>query len=70
MTTQIHQERFQIHDYDRFLDAILRRIRKELSSKNVELILQYDKVMVRESLAKPTRRKHLEVLPSLGRLQN
>ena len=42
MTTQVPQVSFQIHDYDRFLNAILRRIRTELSPKNIELILQYE----------------------------
>ena len=37
-------------------------IQNELSAKNSQLILNYDKEMVTNSLAKATRRKHLEVL--------
>ena len=63
----IQTEKFQIHNYDSFIKAIIRHITTEFSSANSELILKYDKVMVRESLAKATRRKHLEMLLSLTR---
>jgi len=63
----VQQEKFQIHNYDSSINAIIRRIEKEASPTNLALILKYDKVMVRESLAKPTRKKHLEILLSLNR---
>ena len=64
----IQKEKFQIHNYDSSLNAVICRIEKETSPANLALILKYDKVMVRESLAKPTRKKHLEILLSLNRL--
>jgi integrase/recombinase XerD len=64
----IQKERFQIHNYDSAIDSILKNIKNELSPKNSQLILDYDKAMTRESLAKATRRKHLEVLLSLSRI--
>jgi len=53
--SRIQTEKFQIHNYDSFIKAIIRHITTEFSSTNSELILKYDKVMVRESLAKDTR---------------
>ncbi len=52
----IQKEKFQIHNYDSSINAVIRRIQKETSPTNLTLILKYDKVMVRESLAKPTRK--------------
>ncbi len=68
MSQLIQKDRFQIHDYDRVINSLVKTIKTELSSNNSELILKYDKVMVRESLAKATRRKHLEILLSLSRM--
>jgi len=68
MSIQLQKDRFQIHDYDRAIESLTKHIKQELSLKNSELILKYDKVMIRESLAKATRRKHLEILLSLSRL--
>ena len=64
----VQHEKFQIHNYDSSINAVIRRIEKEVSPANFALILKHDKVMVRESLAKPTRKKHLEILLSLDRL--
>lgn len=66
--TAIRTEGFQIHNYDSAIASILKHISHELSEKNHEIIQKYDQVMVRESLAKATRRKHLEILLSLGRM--
>lgn len=68
MSIQIQKASFQIHDYDSVIESLTKHIKQELSLKNSELILKYDKVMIRESLAKATRRKHLEILLSLSRL--
>ncbi|RDJ31219.1 MAG: integrase [Crenarchaeota archaeon] len=68
MSNLVQKERFQIHNYDGAINSLLSSIEKELSTKNSELILKYDRVLVRESLAKATRRKHLEILLSLSRL--
>jgi site-specific recombinase XerD len=60
----------KIHDYDQRIESLLRVIRTELSSKNVEYIIKYDREMVKSSLAKATRRKHLEVLLIQTRMLN
>jgi hypothetical protein len=70
MSIQIQKKRFEIHDYDQRIAAMMRTIRTELSPKNSEFILKYDREMVQTSLAKATRRKHLEVLLIQTRMLN
>ncbi|MBM3910728.1 MAG: integrase [Thaumarchaeota archaeon] len=62
MSILIQKRKPEIHDYDQRIEALLRTIKHELSPKNSQLIINYNKEMVKESLAKATRRKHLEVL--------
>ena len=57
-----------IHDFDKGLVHTLRAIEKELSPKNAELIKKYDKEMVRRSLVRGTRLKHLLIILSLSRI--
>lgn len=59
-----------IYDYDAIIDRIYNLIEKELSDNNVEIIKEYDKVMINQSLAKATRQKHLQTVLSLSRLLN
>jgi len=47
-----------------------RQIKIKLSPRNAELILKYDREMVQNSLAKATRRKHLEVLNTQSQIIN
>jgi len=65
---QIQQTRkdFVIHDFEKGLDHTLKAIEKELSVKNFDLIKRYDKEMVRHSLARGTRLKHLLITLSFG----
>src|SRR6185437_13739204 len=56
------------YDFDRMLEKSLERIHVELSKINADLIEKYDKEMVRSSLSKATRLKHLETLLSLSRI--
>ncbi|MGH2639578.1 MAG: tyrosine-type recombinase/integrase, partial [Rhabdochlamydiaceae bacterium] len=56
------------YDFDRLLENVLRAIRTELSKNNIDLILKYDKEMVRSSLSKATRLKHLSTVLSLSRM--
>jgi len=58
-----------MYDYDQRIAAQLRKI-QQFSPKNSQLILKYNKEMVKESLAKATRRKQLEVLILQTRIIN
>lgn len=57
-----------VHDFDRRIENTFMAIETELSQKNVEIIRKYDMEMVRCSLAKATRLKHLATLLSLTRI--
>ncbi len=59
---------FEIHPYDMKIEAAYRLIEKELSKENISLIKKYDKYMVRQSLAKATRLKHLQIILNLSRM--
>ena len=59
---------FEIHQYDRKIVAAYRLIEKELSKENITLIIKYDKHMARQSLAKATRLKHLQIILNLSRM--
>ena len=57
-----------IHDFDKGLDHIVKAVRNELSERNSNLIKKYDREMVRNSLAKGTRLKHLLIILNLTRI--
>ena len=56
-----------IYDYDNRITRTYTLIEKELSSSNVKLIRKYDESMITQSLAKPTRHKHLQIILNLTR---
>ena len=56
-----------IHDFAKSLVHTLKAI-DCLSPRNTELIKKYDKEMVRNSLAKGTRLKHLLIILNLSRM--
>jgi hypothetical protein len=58
----------EIHPYDMKIEATYRLIEKELSEENITLIKKYDKYMTRQSLAKATRLKHLQIILNLSRM--
>ncbi len=58
----------EIHHYDMKIKATYRLIEKELSKENITLIKKYDKHMERQSLAKATRLKHLQIILNLSRM--
>ena len=59
-TKQVQQKKeIIIHDFDKGLDHTLKAIEKELSLRNSGLIKKYDKEMIRNSLVRGTRLKHL-----------
>lgn len=70
MSLQVQKKMFEIHPYDQGIASLHRLIQTNLSKKNIELILKYDKEMVKNSLAKATRRKHLEVILLQSRMLN
>ncbi|MCZ6581890.1 MAG: hypothetical protein O6761_01805 [Thaumarchaeota archaeon] len=70
MSLQVQKKMFVIHPYDQGIASLHRLIQTNLSKKNIELILKYDKEMVKNSLAKATRRKHLEVILMQSRMLN
>ena len=59
-----------IYDYDNRIVRTYALIEKELSPDNVKLIRKYDESMITQSLAKPTRHKHLQIILNLTRRLN
>ena len=49
---------FDLYNYDKLFSGAFRQLKEELSAANFELVQNYDKVMVNDSLAKATRLKH------------
>jgi len=70
MSLQIQKKMFVIHPYDQGIASLHRLIQTNLSKKNSELIQKYDREMVKNSLAKATRRKHTEVILMQSRMLN
>jgi len=62
VSIQLQKKRLEIHNYDQRIETMLRNIQQELTPKNSQLIFNYNREMINDSLAKATRRKHLEVL--------
>ncbi len=69
-TKQVQQNKKEIliHDFEKGLDHTLKAMERELSERNIDLIKRYDKEMVRRSLARGTRLKHLLIILSLSRI--
>ena len=57
-----------IYEFDRSLQRTFNVIKKELSQENQKLIVEYDKVMARQSISKAARRIHVQALLNLSRL--
>lgn len=57
-----------IYDYEKQFVRVFRQLKNEFSKKNFDLVQQYDRVMVNESLAKATRLKQIKMILSLTRL--
>jgi len=70
MSIQVQKKMFEIHPYDQGIASLHRLIQTNLSKKNSELIQKYDREMVKNSLAKATRRKQLEVILMQSRMLN
>ena len=61
------KKEFVIHDYDCKISNTYSLIERELSPYNVQLIRKYDSELVKQSLAKATRLKHLQIMLNLTR---
>jgi len=61
------KKEFFIHDYDCKISNTYSLIEKELSPYNVQIIRKYDSELVKQSLAKATRLKHLQIMLNLTR---
>jgi len=68
LTTKRKKQEFEIHPYDKKIDAIYKLAEREVSKNNFQLIKDYDHYMARHSLAKATRLKHLETILNLSRI--
>ena len=58
----------EIYEFDKSLQRSFNVIKKELSKDTQELIIEYDKVMARQSISKAARRIHVQALLNLSRL--
>jgi len=67
-TKQIQKPVTDIYSYDLQINAIFRRMHKDLPSSTIQLIQKYDIEMINTSKAKGTRRKHLQTLYVLSKL--
>lgn len=56
---------FVIHDYDKRIARKLAAIEREFSEENIRILKKYDAELVKQSLAKATRLKQLEVILNL-----
>ena len=56
-----------IYDYDERIIRTYALIEKELPGDDVKLIRRYDESMITQSLTKPARHKHLQVILNLSR---
>lgn len=64
------KDSLDIYDYDLRIKQVKQLIRDDerISKQDEKLIEEYDRSMIRESLAKATRLKHLQILLNLSRL--
>jgi integrase/recombinase XerD len=64
----ISKKEFIIHPYDRKIASTLKLLERELSGNNFNIVENYDKELVNNSLAKATRLKHLQIVLNLSRM--
>ena len=57
-----------IYEFDKNLQRSFNVIKKELPKQTQDLIIEYDKVMARQSISKAARRIHVQALLNLSRL--
>ena len=59
---------FSIYDYDKRITRTYNLMKKELDPKDLELIKNYDLIMIQEQMSKAARHKHLQTLLNLSRM--
>jgi hypothetical protein len=57
-----------IHDFDRRLTSVFKRLNSELSSKNMLLVNRYYNAMIIDAVGKAVQEKHLQTILSLTRM--
>jgi len=67
-TKQIHKSISDIYTYDKQIQGIFKKFKRDLPKNTIELIYKYDREMINTSKAKGTRRKHLQTLYVLSNL--
>lgn len=63
-----HELASDIYNLDKQIQGIYRKIERDLPKNTVEIIRKYDRVMINASMAKSTRRKHLQTLYVLSKM--
>ena len=57
-----------IYNYDKEIQTVYTQAERDMSARNFELMQKYDQEMIRQSLAKATRRKALRQIQTLTRM--
>ena len=58
---------FDVHDYDTQISYTMKNLKKDVSKRNYETILDYDRNMKLSNLSKATRNKHLQAMLGITR---
>jgi len=69
-TTSTNRNSLEIYEHDKFIKQTYSLIQRDLSEEYLQLAKKYEIAMVKDTLGKATRLKHLKMLLSLGRLLN
>jgi FKBP-type peptidyl-prolyl cis-trans isomerase (trigger factor) len=59
-----------IHDFDRRITSVLKRLNNELSPENMLLVNRYHNTMIIDTAGKAVQEKHLQTILSLSRMLN
>lgn len=57
-----------IHDFDKRLKSVFKRLNSELSSENMLLVNRYYNAMIIDTAGKAVQEKHLQTILSLSRI--
>ncbi len=69
-STSTNRNSIEIYEHDKLLKQNYTLIQKDLSEEHYQLAKKYEIAMVKDTLGKATRLKHLKMFLSLGRLLN
>jgi integrase/recombinase XerD len=65
---QRRDKSLQIYNYDKEIQTVFNQAEREMSSTNFQLMQKYDQEMIRQSLAKATRKKALRQIQTLTKM--